>query len=73
MFFKILIQQIIFYLHNIADITYTVKRNLNFNLTRSIKFNELVHETKINILCTVNLQIFGKINTSCIKIKENLH
>ena len=34
-----------------------------------MKFNELVHETKINLLCTVNLQILGKIDRSCIKIK----
>ena len=35
-----------------------------------MKFTKLVHWTEINVLCTVNLQIFREIYVPVIKFKE---
>ena len=38
------------------------KKICKFNLTKSMKFTKLVHWSEINVLCTLNLQIFGEFN-----------
>ena len=37
-----------------------------------MKFNKLVHWIEINVLCTVNLQIFREIKVPVIKFKKYL-
>ena len=37
-----------------------------------MKFTKLVHQTEINVLCTVNLQIFRHINVPVIHFKKYL-
>ena len=38
-----------------------LRKICKFNVTKiTKKFTELVHQTKINVFCTINLQIFGQ-------------
>ena len=43
-----------------------------FNMPKSILFTTLVHYTKINVLCTINSQIFNEVNLPVIKFKNSL-
>ena len=42
--------------------TLVKKKICKFNVTKSMEFTKLVHQTEINVLCTVNLQIIGESN-----------
>ena len=44
----------------------------NFNVIKSMKFTKLVHYIEINVICTVNLQIFCVINVPVIKFNKYL-
>ena len=50
----------------------SVKKIRKSDVIKSMKFTKLVYQTEINVLCTLNLQIFHEIDVPVIKFKKYL-